>query len=291
MPRGHFLQNRTGLRNFGQANPKVIAVSGPVGSTGKTTVAISLALELAATKASVLLIDADVIGGSIVNHFLLSEFPAGFPAALRIASQKRIDTQQIERLSVAIPKTSLRIMPAGKVPGQPVFDPETLALLIAVAKDSFDYTVIDLPSLGGGSSWQPETEGKGRDLASEVFSLSDRSIVVCLADPIGIFRLLSQQENIRQIPGKQTLVMNRVRNSVIAQARSEISITLQRLSEFTVSAFLPDDPTQIDQALKLGVPALWLSRSGSFRQALTGFVRAEILQTQDKLDSRMAKLG
>jgi Mrp family chromosome partitioning ATPase len=67
-------------------SPLVIAVSSPHGSTGKTTVAINIALELASSRSRVLLIDGDLVGGSIANHFLLPDLPAGLPGAIRIAS-------------------------------------------------------------------------------------------------------------------------------------------------------------------------------------------------------------
>ena len=78
---------------------------------------------------------------------------------------------------------------------------------------------------------------------------------------------------------------------MIASARREIGITLQRLSSLEPKAYFPDDPIHIDQAVRTGVPAISLSRSGAFRQALTGYVRAELLGRKGALDSRVAKLG
>ena len=115
--------------------------------------------------------------------------------------------------------------------------------------------------------------------------------MVCLADPIGIFRLLGIENIIAAANHPPDLVMNRVRNSVIPSARREIAITLQRLSALEPKAYLPDDPQHLDQALRQGVPATSLSRTGTFRQALSGFVRAELLGRKGPLDSRVAKLG
>ena len=91
--------------------PQIIAVTSPHGSTGKTTVSINIALELASEKYSVLLIDADLEGPSIANYFCLSELPAGLVGALRIASQHRFDQTQLERLSIKIPKSSITVLP------------------------------------------------------------------------------------------------------------------------------------------------------------------------------------
>ena len=266
-------------------SPVVIAITSPCGSTGKTTVAINIALELAAEKARVLLIDGDTNGPAVANHFLVTEQPAGLAAALRIANQKRFDLDQLERLSFQFQKSTLRIMPGTQDLPLQAIDESAIAMLLDTARSGFEYTVIDLGCLN------PRSESRQDFLTGSILSLADRTVLVCLADPIGIFRLLSAEASIKSLPSSIDLVMNRVRNSVIASARREIGITLQQLSSLEPKAFLPDDPVHIDQAVRTGVPATSLSRSGTFRQALTGFVRAELLGRKGQLDSRVAKLG
>lgn len=267
------------------SSPVVIAVTSPHGSTGKTTVAINIALELAAEKARVLLIDGDIRGPAVANHFVLTQQPAGLQAALRIAGQQRFDLEQLERLSFQFQKSTLRIMPGSQnFPRQPI-DQVAVANLLDTARLCYEFTVIDLGSLNS------EGSGPQEELTNTIISLADRKIVVCLADPIGIFRLLGIESLITVGNHPLDLVINRMRNSVIASARREIAITLQRLSTLEPKAYLPDDPQHIDQAVRTGVPATSLSRSGSFRQALTGYVRAELLGRKGTLDSRVAKLG
>jgi MinD-like ATPase involved in chromosome partitioning or flagellar assembly len=266
-------------------SPVVIVVTSPHGSTGKTTVAINIALELAAEKARVLLIDGDIQGPAVANHFVLTQQPAGLQAALRIASQQRFDLEQLERLSFQFQKSTLRIMPGSQnFPSQPV-DQGAVANLLETARSGYEFTVVDLGSLSGDGG------GTQAELTNTIISLADRKIVVCLADPIGIFRLLGTENLIAATSQPVDLVMNRVRNSVIASARREIAITLQRLSALEPKAYLPDDPQHIDQAVRTGVPVTSLSRTGTFRQALTGFVRADLLGRKGALDSRVAKLG
>jgi len=215
----------------------------------------------------------------------LTQQPAGIQAALRIANQKRFDLEQLERLSFQFQRSTLRIMPGSQnFPRQSV-DQGSVANLLETARTGYEFTVIDLGSLSADAS------GTQAELANAIISLSDRTIVVCLADPIGIFRLLGIETLIAASSYSPDLLMNRVRNSVISSARREIAITLQRLSTFEPKAYLPDDPQHIDQAVRTGVPATSLSRSGSFRQALTGFVRTELLGRKGALDSRVAKLG
>ncbi|CAN1494679.1 flhG Antiactivator of flagellar biosynthesis FleN, an ATPase [Microbacteriaceae bacterium] len=267
------------------SSPVVIAVTSPYGSTGKTTVAINIALELAYEKARVLLIDGDIQGPAVANLFALTQQPAGLQAALRIAGQQRFDLEQLERLSFQFQKSTLRIMPGSQnFPSQPI-DQSAIANLLETARSGYEFTVVDLGSLSVDGS------GTQAELTNTIISLADRTVMVCLADPIGIFRLLGIENLIAATSQPVDLVMNRVRNSVIASARREIAITLQRLSALEPKAYLPDDPQHIDQAVRTGVPATSLSRTGTFRQALTGFVRAELLGRKGALDSRVAKLG
>jgi MinD-like ATPase involved in chromosome partitioning or flagellar assembly len=262
----------------------VIAVSGPYGSTGKTTVSINLALELAAERHRVLLIDGDLTASSIANNFLLSDLPAGLPGAIRIAGQNRFDLEQLERLSVEVKKSNLAIMPGFSNAPEEEVRHDAMSGILEVARQSFDYTVIDLGPIS--------TSGcRAGAFTEAVFKMADRQLLICLADPIGIFRLLATEQKLLEVSTNSQLLMNRVRNSVIASARREIAITLQRLSQLEVASYLPDDPQQIDQAMRTGIPAMSLSRSGAFRQAMTGFVRAEILGSKGQLDSRVAKLG
>ena len=260
--------------------PQLIAVTSPHGSTGKTTVSISIALELAAEKYSVLLIDADLEGPSVANYFCLSELPAGLVGALRIASQNRFDQTQLERLSIQIPKSSITVLP-GVISDQVLqLTSESVQAILEVAKASFDFVVVDLGSL------KPKQEF---DLTGEIVRISDQVVVVALADPIGIFRLLRFEQYLLSLTEQPKLVLNRTRNSVISQAKSEIKTTLAGLGAIEASAFLPDDPVHVDQATRLGM--LGGGRSGSFRSAVGIFTKVVILGRPGALDARVAKLG
>ncbi len=260
--------------------PKIIAVTSPHGSNGKTTVAINIALELASEKYSVLLIDADLEGPSIANYFCLSELPAGLVGALRIASQHRFDQTQLERLSIKIPKTSITVLP-GVISDQALeLNSESIQAILEVAKACFDFVVVDLGSL------KPKQEF---DLTSEVVRISDQVVLVALADPIGIYRLLRVEKYLLSLTEQPKLVVNRTRNSVISQAKFEIKTTLAGLGSIEASAFLPDDPVHVDQATRLGM--LGGGRSGGFRSAVGIFTRVAILDRPGALDARVAKLG
>ena len=259
--------------------PQIIAVTSAHGSTGKTTVAIYMALELAAEKFRVLIIDADLDGPSVANYFCLSELPAGLVGAIRIAGQNRFDQAQLERLSVQIPKSSITILP-GVISDQKLqLTQESITAILDTAKANFDFVIVDLGSL------KPKQEF---DITTEVVQKSNQVVVVALADPIGIFRVLRLEKTLMGLTETPKLVINRLRNSVIAQAKSEIKTTLAGLSELEAAAFLPDDQPSVDQATRVGMIAG--GKSGSFRSAVGIFTKVSILGSKSALDSRVAKL-
>jgi MinD-like ATPase involved in chromosome partitioning or flagellar assembly len=260
--------------------PQVIAITSPHGSTGKTTVAINIALELASEKFKVLIIDADLDGPSVANYFCLSELPAGLVGAIRIASQNRFDGAQLERLSVQIPKSTITVLP-GIISEQTLeLSTQSVTAILETAKANFDFVVVDLSSL------KPRQDF---DITGEIIRFSDQVVVVALADPIGIFRLLRLEQALLALTENPKLVINRLRNSVIAQAKTEIKTTLAGLSELEAAGFLPDDQTSVDQATRVGM--MGTGRAGSFRSAVGIFTRVSILGRQGALDSRVAKLG
>lgn len=262
-----------------QAPGQVIAITSPYGSTGKSSLALTIATVLDMEKARVILIDADTFGASLANQLALAELPAGFAGAIRIASQDRLDQSQLERLSVIVPKTNLRFLPGSANLSSSSIEPKTLSTILDVARDNFDFVVVD----SGGFS---ET-----GISKELISLADRVVLVALADPIGIFRVLGIENAVLELVNQPLVLINRLRNSVINQAKKEISETLLRLGQIEITSYLPDDPAQLDQAIRLGVPVPLCSRSGAFSQAVSAFVRAQLLGKPGLLDSRMAKLG
>ena len=69
----------------------VVAVWGPTGAPGRTTVAVTLADELARLGSAALLVDADVYGGTVAAVLGLLDESPGLAAACRQAGGERLD--------------------------------------------------------------------------------------------------------------------------------------------------------------------------------------------------------
>lgn len=268
-----------------QKSSALIAVTSPVGSTGKTTVAINLAAELAKTRARVLLVDLDLMGPSISAQLGLQESAPGLLAASRLALQQRLTEAELNRLCVDLSSFDFSVLPSqGSLAKRKELTASSVGEIMRVAKESFDFVIADL----GSGCFDALTN---TEVYKEVLALSEHTIIVALGEPVGIYRLLQQEAELIQFSASPKLLINRVRNSVIPKARAEITVTLERLSKLEIRSLLPDDPSAIDQATKQAAPVSALGKSSTFRQALAGFARAEILKTRSPLDARLAKLG
>ncbi|HEX5532431.1 MAG TPA: hypothetical protein VFX33_01690, partial [Actinomycetales bacterium] len=88
---------------------RVVAVWGPAGAPGRTTVAVTLAAELAALGESTLLVDADTYSASIAQTLGVLDEAPGLAAACRAASTGSLDAELLARLAPQV-TTGLRVL-------------------------------------------------------------------------------------------------------------------------------------------------------------------------------------
>ena len=84
----------------------VLAVWGPTGAPGRTTVAATLADELARLGSASLLVDADVYGGVVAAMLGLLDESPGFAAACRQAAASRLGPETLAELCWAVTPTA-----------------------------------------------------------------------------------------------------------------------------------------------------------------------------------------
>ncbi|RAN79288.1 hypothetical protein B5P43_15345 [Bacillus sp. SRB_336] len=83
----------------GSAAPRLIAVWGPIGSPGRTLIAVNIAGELAAQGRRVMLVDADSYGASVAASLGLLDESASFAQACRVADQGLLTVDELARIS------------------------------------------------------------------------------------------------------------------------------------------------------------------------------------------------
>ncbi len=88
---------------------QVVVVWGPHGSTGRTTVAVNLAAELASPTVPVLLVDADTYGAGVAQALAVLDESPGVAAAARAADQGTLDADSLLRLAPQV-RPGLRVL-------------------------------------------------------------------------------------------------------------------------------------------------------------------------------------
>jgi capsular exopolysaccharide synthesis family protein len=134
---GHFLE---GVRTSGTTGPKAVGITSPVAGDGKTTTAINLAVTLAQSSGTrVLLVDADLRRPNVAARMGLSLDGPGLAAA---ALDERADLGMVVRKAHGV-----AVLAAGAAAASPyvALESERVARLLAQARDSYDYIVLDTP--------------------------------------------------------------------------------------------------------------------------------------------------
>jgi len=278
------------------AKGQLIAIWGATGSPGKSSIALSVASELALAGQRVFLLDADNLSPSLNLLLGLTDHPAGVAAACRLVSQGRFDLEQLERLSVGLTTGRGEVLLMTGISDAerwPELSSDRVGVILEVAQASFDSVVVDLASsLEGGL--RPGLGGPDRnELTREILARAEQVILVCAADPVGVHRFLLALQGLRQIAltGEVIAVVNRLRKSVLgAGAKQQLVETLSRLAQLNVAAFIPDDPTTADLAIRNSLPMAMGKRGSPAKQAIALLVRTHLLKTRSRLDERLAKL-
>jgi succinoglycan biosynthesis transport protein ExoP len=123
---------------------RVIAITSPGASDGKTVTSINLAGALARGAASrVLLIDADLRRPEVANQLRLGDDNPGFAD---LVGPGKVSLQQVVR---PLDGHNVDVIPAGNIAGpiHEVFRSPRLPQLLSYLRDHYDYVILDTPPL------------------------------------------------------------------------------------------------------------------------------------------------
>lgn len=240
----------------GAAN-RVIAVWGPQGAPGRSTVAIQLAVELARTGRRTALVDADTVAPSLALLLGLSDDAPGIAAACRRAELGGLDSTELDRLAATLETSAGEIEVLGGV-NRPSRWPELSAPRVRAAlqacREWAQETVVDVAAaLDADDETTFDLTGPRRHAATAAtLRESDLVVAVAAADPLGISRFLRDHAELRDLigPSPVSVVVNQVRQGPLGiDARGQIRRTLERFAGITDVMFLPYDQRAADAAL------------------------------------------
>lgn len=269
----------------------LLSVWGPAGSPGRTTVALGLASELAEAGADVLLVDADVYGGSVGQTLGLLDEASGLLAAARAANTGRLTTETLAGLARTV-APNLRVLT-----GLPRADrwtelrPALFRTVIDAARGLCDVTVVDCGfSIELDEEVSYDTTAPRRNGATvTALELADVIVVVGRADPIGLARLvraLSELEAL--VPAATTeIVVNRMRSS-LGWSAADVTGMLQRSTPAQTVTVLPDDQSAADRCVVLGKTLTECAGDSKLRKSLRGLTDVVSTRLREATDSLLA---
>lgn len=263
----------------------VIAVWGPAGAPGRTTLAISIAAELAALGHTVALADVDTHGASIAPALGLLDEAPGFAAACRLAGADSLTIPELERIGQRYDSAGggfWVLTGIGRPSRWPELSAERVAGVIRQCRAWVEFTVLDT-----GSSLENDEE-----ITSDMFAPrrnaatitavheADRVVAVGSADPVGMSRFMrAHADVIEAAPSAAvTVVMNRVRASAIGlNPNAQVIRTLARFGGIDSPVLVPHDQAGVDGAMLSGRTLPETAPRSPARTAIRDFVTGRLV--------------
>jgi MinD-like ATPase involved in chromosome partitioning or flagellar assembly len=237
---------------------RVIAVWGPVGAPGRTTVAVTLAAELAAAGHETLLADADTYGASVAQSLGLLDESAGLAAAARAANQGTLDVARLVELAPWVAER-LRVLTGLPQPRRwPELRAAALDSVWQHARKLAAWTVIDAGfGLEADEELMFDTAAPRRHGATlSAVTCADLVIAVGAAEPLGLQRLLSGLQDLAEAVPAGTpvrVVVTRVRDGAVGnKAEQRVREALERYAGVRDAVLIPDDRPALDAAMLAG---------------------------------------
>jgi len=259
------------------AGGQVIAVWGPTGAPGRTTVAVNLAAEYAASGKTTLLIDADTYSASVAAFLGLMDESAALAQACRLADQGILDGPALARVSVkvAVQGAHLQVLTGiTRAERWPELRPGAMATVVGLARSLADYTIIDCGfCLEADEELSFDTMAPRRNGATlRCLELADTVFAVGAADAVGVPRLVRALAEIEQaVPSAAPrVVLNKVRASSVGSVPvDQLRDSWERFGPVKeVQSFLPADFDVADAALLSGSVLLESAPDSPLRRAI-----------------------
>jgi len=246
----------------------VVAVWGPSGAPGRSTVAANLAVEAAATGTEVLLVDADTAGGAQSTLLGILDEAPGLAAACRGAARGRMDAAALAAHALQVTE-HLRVLTGATRPDRwRELRPTALGAVLDAGRCSADLVVVDLGAGLPAGHGEVGAAGPG-GVAASVLDAADTVVVVGAADPLGLLRLVHALDQLADRGPTPLVVVNRVRESVVGpHPGQQVRDALTRFAGLSAVHLLPDDPAAADRSLRQGRPLAEAARSSPLRQAM-----------------------
>lgn len=253
---------------------RVVTVWGAAGAPGRTTVAVTLAAELAAAGEEVLLVDADTYAAAVAQTLGLLDEVAGVATACRNAEQGALDVVALSRIAPVV-EPRLRVLTGLPRPDRwTEVRQAALERVLDVARRLVDVVVVDVAApLEDDEELSYDTVAPRRNMAAlTAVDVADELVVVGAADPVGLARLVRALDELSTRDREPTqIVVTKVRKATMGPRPGEQ--TRDILAKHHASApltLVQWSPDVFDAALLRGRAVTTTAPTAPARTALRG---------------------
>ncbi|WP_084077114.1 hypothetical protein [Demequina sp. NBRC 110057] len=253
---------------------RIVAVWGPTGAPGRTTVALTVGAELASRGYEVLVADVDTHGGAIAQACGLLDEAPGIAALARIAQHGAVSAADVDVHASRI-GPGLRVVTGISRPARWVELPgAALDEVWAAMRESAAVTVIDCGfGLERDEELSYDTRAPQRHGATlSALVAADAVVAVGSAEPLGIQRLIQGLGDLAEAGVAAPVVaVNRVRAEVAGTRPEEaVADALARYAGIGHVWALPWDPRAADAATLAGRTLVERAPRSRLRRAIAG---------------------
>ncbi len=223
---------------------RIVAVWGPTGAPGRSTVAITVAAELAATGRRTVLVDADPYGGSLAQQLGILDESSGLLAAARKVNAGKLD-------EAALAACCRRVGTGPDVlTGLP--RPDRRIEVRVEALSTVLETAAGLGSVVVDTGFGIEDERSDR-MTREALAAADEIVVVGSADPVGLTRLVRGLVDLRdlELHTPVRVVVNRMRPTLGWSAPEVVAMVEGYVRPRGVH-LVPESRDRLDRAVAAG---------------------------------------
>ena len=231
---------------------RVIAVWGPAGAPGRTTVATGLAAELARRRLRTVLVDADPYGGAVAQQLGILDEVSGLLSAARVVAGGML----AERLGSVQRSVGPHLT---VVTGLPRADrwveirSGVVEHLLEVAREHGQVVVDTGFSLEQAATPEFGSRPGRNQMTQGALEVADDIVVVGSADPVGLSRLARGLVELRDLTAGAPVrvVVNRMRPT-LGWSEKDIAGMVEGFTRLSGLHFLPEDRACVDKALVAG---------------------------------------
>ena len=232
---------------------RVVAIWGPTGAPGRTTIAVELAAALTRRRQDVLLVDADTVGPSVAQHLGLIDDTSGLAAAVRLAARGRLDPAGLAGLAVSVPSGPRVLVGLPHADRWSELRTASVDALLQCARTAVPWTVVDVGFGVEGSDLDWVDPGAPTRYGAARATLATADVMVCIgrSDPVGLTRLIRGLSDVTDLaPTAQVLVVaNRTRSGADVRQMRQLLIEQAGLP---LAVVLPDDTSGVTGAMARG---------------------------------------